>query len=47
MALRVGVCWTNTAAVEQEQKLRLHMDCSDCWIQLGRNCLLEEAGWCP
>lgn len=44
MALREGVCWSGTAAIEQEQKMRFHMDCSDCWMQLGRNCLLEEAG---
>lgn len=42
VALRKGVCWSATAAIEQEQKLRFHTDCSDCWIQLGRNCLREE-----
>lgn len=44
MALREGVCWSETAAIEQELKLRFYMDCSDCWTQLGRNCLLEEVG---
>lgn len=44
MALREGVCWSGAAAVEQEQKLRFHTDCSDCWIKLGTNFLLEEVG---